>query len=66
MKKYDIHKVGGIIIKERKLLVEKSIDKEFFIAPGGSIEHGETPTQALVRELFEEFKIFVDLRASIA
>ena len=55
----DIYKAAGIIIKNRKLLIEKSENKEFFIAPGGSIEEGETPEQALVRELWEEFEIKV-------
>ncbi|KKQ41860.1 MAG: NUDIX hydrolase [Microgenomates group bacterium GW2011_GWC1_37_8] len=59
MKKYDVHKVGGIIIEKRKLLVERSIGRDHFIAPGGSIELNETPSQALVRELMEEFKILV-------
>jgi len=56
---YQIHKAAGILIKDRRLLIEKSEDKEFFIAPGGSIEEGETPKQALVRELKEEFDITV-------
>lgn len=59
MNKFDWHKSGGVIIRDRKLLVEKSFDKDFFIAPGGSIEKGETPKQALVRELQEEFAIDV-------
>lgn len=57
---FQIHKAAGILIRDKKLLVEKSVDKEFFIAPGGSIEQGETVKQALVRELLEEFKIIVD------
>lgn len=61
IEKFDIHKSGGIIIKNRKLLVERSKGKEFFIAPGGSIEKGESPKQALVRELKEEFKLGVIL-----
>ncbi len=56
----DIYKAAGIIIKDRKLLIEKSENKEFFIAPGGTIEEGETPKQALVRELWEEFEIKVN------
>jgi 8-oxo-dGTP diphosphatase len=59
MDKFDIHKSGGIIIRDRKLLVERSYNKEFFIAPGGSIETGETSKQALIRELREEFTIDV-------
>jgi len=59
MKNNTIYKSGGILIKDKKLLVERSKNKEFFISPGGSIEDGETPTQALARELWEEFKINV-------
>ncbi len=55
----DIHKAAGIIIKDRKLLVERSSGKDFFIAPGGKLEQGETAAQALVRELKEEFSIDV-------
>lgn len=59
-KRFDIHKAGGILIKDRKLLVEKSKGKEFFIAPGGSIETGETSKEALVRELMEEFQVNIE------
>ncbi len=55
----DIHKAAGIIIRDHKLLVERSKGKKFFISPGGSIEEGENAKQALVRELMEEFKITV-------
>ncbi|HUS25807.1 MAG TPA: NUDIX domain-containing protein [Nevskiaceae bacterium] len=55
----DIHKAAGIIIKDRKVLVERSHDKPFFVQPGGKIEKGETAKQALVRELKEEFQIDV-------
>jgi 8-oxo-dGTP diphosphatase len=55
----DIYKAAGIIVQNRKLLHEKSHGKPAFIAPGGRIEPGETPRQALVRELKEELSINV-------
>jgi mutator protein MutT len=59
MNKDDIHKASGIIIVDRKVLVERSVGKEYFIHPGGKIEPGETPKQAVIRELKEEFQIDV-------
>jgi 8-oxo-dGTP diphosphatase len=56
----DIYKAAGIIIRDRRLLVERSKGKEFYISPGGSIEEGETEKGALVRELMEEFQLVVD------
>ncbi|HKR82044.1 MAG TPA: NUDIX domain-containing protein [Candidatus Saccharimonadales bacterium] len=52
-----IYKAAGVLIQDRKLLTERSHGKEFFIAPGGKIEAGETAKRALVRELKEEFSI---------
>lgn len=57
--RYDWHKAGGILIRDRKILVERSRGKEFFIAPGGSLESGETARRSLVRELLEEFQVRV-------
>jgi 8-oxo-dGTP diphosphatase len=57
---YQIYKAAGIIIQDKKQLLEHSKNKEFFIEPGGSIEEGETPKQALVRELWEELGIEVE------
>lgn len=51
------YKAGGIIISGRRLLVERSKGKDFFVAPGGSVEADESPKQALIRELKEEFQI---------
>lgn len=55
----DIHKVGGILIRDRKLLVCRSRGKNFFVAPGGKVEAGETVQEALIRELYEELAIDV-------
>lgn len=57
----DIYKAAGVLIKNRKLLVSIEYSKEFFVAPGGSIEDDETPKEALIRELFEEFEIKVNM-----
>lgn len=59
MSQGDIYKASGIIIVGRRVLVERSVGKEFFIHPGGKIEPGETPKQAVIRELQEEFRIEV-------
>jgi 8-oxo-dGTP diphosphatase len=56
----DIHKAGGIIIRDRKLLLTRSKGKDFYVAPGGKLENNETPKQALARELTEEVMITVN------
>jgi 8-oxo-dGTP diphosphatase len=48
-----IHKIGGVIIKDRKLLVGRK--KDTFLMPGGKIKSGETHIECLKRELKEEF-----------
>ena len=60
VKHIDIHKAAGIIIKNRRLLVERSQGKDVFVAPGGKLEPNETPRQAVIRELKEEFRLQVD------
>jgi 8-oxo-dGTP pyrophosphatase MutT (NUDIX family) len=59
MNEYDIHKAAGIIIKDRRLLVERSRGKDVFVAPGGKLEQNETSRQAVIRELKEEFRLNV-------
>lgn len=57
--KYDWHKAGGVLIKDRKVLAGRNKGKIFFLTPGGGVEKGETPKQTLVRELIEEVQITV-------
>jgi 8-oxo-dGTP diphosphatase len=58
-----INVVGGIIRKDGKILIaqrgqHKSLPGKWEF-PGGKIEDGESPEQALERELLEEFGIAV-------
>lgn len=59
-KKIDIHKAAGILIKDRKILVERDFNEKYFVGPGGRLSANETAHQALIRELKEEFSIETD------
>jgi len=52
-----IHKIGGIILSDRKFLAVTKKESDFLITPGGKIEIGETPRQCLERELKEELNV---------
>lgn len=58
--KIDIYKSAGVLLRDRQLLVTRSKGKDFFIAPGGKRETGETAREALQRELREELQIDID------
>ena len=58
-RKIDIHKAAGVLLRDRKFLITRTKGKNFFIAPGGKVETGETVHQALIRELSEELQINV-------
>ena len=49
-----IHRGGQVLVGQRRKGDRHSLKWEF---PGGKVEPGETPQQALVRELREELKI---------
>lgn len=61
--KREVFVVAGAIIKNGKVFAaqrgNKGETKFKWEFPGGKIEPGETPEQALARELFEELKIKV-------
>lgn len=50
------HAARAIIIRNNKLLVihRNKFGKEYYTLPGGGIETGESPAEAVVRELQEE------------
>ena len=48
---------GLLIIKEKKVLLAYSTNKQCFYLPGGKIDAGETAEEALCREIMEELNI---------
>ena len=48
---------GLLLVKERKLLLAYSNNKECFYLPGGKIDSGESALTALCREIEEELNI---------
>ncbi len=40
-----IHKIGLIVLKDKKLLLGRKKGTELYLLPGGKIEKGETPEQ---------------------
>lgn len=55
--------VTGVVIKEGKVLLARHTygsGNGKLIVPGGYVEHGETPQQALVREYLEETGITIE------
>lgn len=52
-----IYKAGALIIKNKKLLLVREKNEDFFIYPGGRIEKNEKPEETLKRELKEELEI---------
>lgn len=53
----EIYKVGGIIIKDGKLLLVRKRGTNIFISPGGKPELDENDLAALKRELLEEVRL---------
>lgn len=57
MEKEIHHKIAGIIIRNKKLLMCRKYDEPHFIMPGGRVLENETPEQTLRRELKEELGV---------
>lgn len=54
-----LHTAGLLVIKNRKLLLAFSKNKQCFYLPGGKIHTGESATQALCREIKEELNVIL-------
>ena len=54
-----LHTVGLIALKEGKLLLAYSNHKKAWYLPGGKIDSGETPREALCREVGEELNVTI-------
>jgi 8-oxo-dGTP diphosphatase len=58
-----IHRGGRVLVGQRRKDDRHSLKWEF---PGGKVEPGETPQQALVRELREELRIEAEVGTELA
>lgn len=58
-----IHRQGQILIGQRRKGDRHSLKWEF---PGGKVEHGETPHEALIRELWEELRVHATVGGELA
>src|SRR5215467_2608365 len=52
-----LHTAGLLAVKERKLLLAFSKNKQCFYLPGGKIDAGEAGKEALCREIDEELNV---------
>lgn len=57
-----IRTVGLLVIKNDKLLLAYSNNKRAWYLPGGKIETDELPQQSLVREIWEELTLKIDVK----
>lgn len=53
--KYD--NIGWVLVKDKKVLVNRSFGKDSFFVPGGKRESGELDHETLVREMNEELTV---------
>jgi len=60
----ELRTAGLVVLKNRKLLLAYSKNKNAFYLPGGKTDNGETAVQSLIREISEELNI-VPLAANL-
>lgn len=55
-----LHTAGLVVVKEGKLLLAFSKNKQAWYLPGGKVDAGETSQEALLREIREELNANLD------
>ena len=56
---WERHSARSIILREGKVAMVHSVKYDFYKFPGGGIEQGEDPAQAMIRETLEESGLVV-------
>ena len=58
---------SSIIVENNTVALIKRVraGQEYYVFPGGGIEHGERPEQAAIRETFEELGVHVAIKGSL-
>ena len=52
-----LHTAGLLVIKNKKILLAFSKNKQCFYLPGGKVDNNETAKQAICREIAEELNV---------
>ena len=61
-------RAGIVLIEDDKVaLIERlRAGLDYFVFPGGGVDHGETPEQAAIREAMEELGVEVSIKQKVA
>jgi len=59
------YRVAGILIKDKRILLQKPIDDDGYSIPGGHVSFGETTSEALIREFKEEINADIKIEKLI-
>lgn len=55
------YRVGAIIIRDGKVLMIQNQSSSCFYSVGGRVKYGESSTQAVIREVFEETGVYLEI-----